>query len=608
MLVEVNENVSSPAVLKVIGLGGAGGNAVNRMLESDIRGVEFLVANTDLQALNASTCPNGIQLGAQVTGGLGSGGNAEVGRRAAEEDVDTIRERLEGADMVFITAGMGGGTGTGASAIVAQVARELGALTVGIVTKPFAFEGRRRMRQADEGLAELRQYVDTLIIIPNQRLLHVVDRTTPLNEALRVADDVLSHATKGISEIITVPGLINVDFADVRTVMTGMGNALMGMGFGQGADRAQEASQMAVASPLLEDISITGARGVLVNFMGGPDMTLAEVDEASNQIMEAAGEDANVIFGAVIDPRMKDEIRVTLIATGFGVPAERSAEGFGERAADGFAQEAVHSSAGRSELEADRFLREEMRGSAPPLMPKDSSGGKTAERARDTVPRSSAESSHPAPMPHHVSGAGAEPREYPLQRRPLTGTDPAHGSPALNQQRDEATVSGSEARPGVRTGVRTGARTGARTAAGSDVQPRMQAGSHPQTESDTRPESSPERRWQAPHRREYQESASYASASDPMMSDGVVGKARPIRRSGSDLSASRMMPATPSETVHDPGAATAPEEVPQNVVPLVWKKNLSGRQWSPTMSSKWQRVLRRDQLDVPSFLRRRQVD
>ena len=231
MLVEINETGFSPAVLKVIGLGGAGGNAVNRMLESDIRGVQFLVANTDIQALNASACSNRIQIGASITGGLGSGGDPQIGRKSAEEDRELIRAHLEGADMIFITAGMGGGTGTGASSIVAEVARELGTLTVGVVTRPFTFEGRRRGRQADEGLEQLRECVDTLIIIPNQRLLHIVDRNTPLNEALRVADDVLAHATKGISEIITVPGLINVDFADVRSVMRGMGNALMGMGF-----------------------------------------------------------------------------------------------------------------------------------------------------------------------------------------------------------------------------------------------------------------------------------------------------------------------------------------------------------------------------------------
>jgi cell division protein FtsZ len=550
MLVEVNENGFSPAVLKVIGLGGAGGNAVNRMLESEIRGVEFLVANTDVQALNASACPNGIQLGAEITGGLGSGGNAEVGRKAAEEDVEMIRQRLQGADMVFITAGMGGGTGTGASPVVAQVARELGALTVGIVTKPFAFEGRRRMRQAEEGLADLREHVDTLIVIPNQRLLHVVDRTTPLNEALRVADDVLSHATKGISEIITVSGLINVDFADVRSVMTGMGNALMGMGFGQGADRAREASQMAIASPLLEDISIAGARGVLVNFMGGPDMTLAEVDEASHQIMEAAGEDANVIFGAVIDPRMKDEIRVTLIATGFGMPVEPTQR--------------------RAESEAERLFRDELRASAPPLMP------------------SAAQSVTP------LSGAAQQPPTVGPKRTPLAGTDPSIGSPALNQDRaalgdgprtaaaplprgdghHESAVPRRDSIPGVQVGSHASSYAGA--GAGSPVVPGRTSHGRPDD--------------------------------DGSFADGIVGKARPMRRSEHELPVGGAAAFEESCATRDPAAATAPDDVPPNVVPLVWKKNLSGRQWSPVMSSKWQRVLRREQLDVPSFLRRRQVD
>ncbi|MBM3316583.1 MAG: cell division protein FtsZ, partial [Candidatus Eisenbacteria bacterium] len=304
MLIDVSETRRSPAVLKVIGLGGGGGNAVNRMLASEIRGVEFLVANTDVQALEGSLCANRVPIGEAVTHGLGSGGNPDLGRAAAEEDLERLRECLRGADMVFIAAGMGGGTGTGASPIVAQAARELGALTVGIVTKPFGFEGRLRMRQAEAGIEELRQAVDTLIVIPNQRLLHVVDKATPLNDALRVADDVLTHATKGISEIITVRGLINVDFADVRSIMAGMGNALMGMGFGRGPDRARQAADMAICSPLLEDISIAGAQGILVNFTGGEDLTLAEVDEAATLILDAAGPDANVIIGAVLDPSL----------------------------------------------------------------------------------------------------------------------------------------------------------------------------------------------------------------------------------------------------------------------------------------------------------------
>ncbi|MBD3237201.1 MAG: cell division protein FtsZ, partial [Candidatus Eisenbacteria bacterium] len=380
MLVEVREKKSA-ATLKVIGLGGAGGNAVNRMLESEIRGVEFLVANTDIQALNASACSQRLQLGAAITHGLGSGGDPSIGRRAAEEDIEVLREALAGADMVFITAGMGGGTGTGAAPVVAQVAREAGALTVGIVTKPFNFEGRKRTRQAEEGLSELRRCVDTLIVIPNQRLLHVVEKSTPLNEALRVADDVLSHATKGISEIITVAGLINVDFADVRSVMAGMGNALMGMGFGSGQDRAREAAQMAISSPLLEDVSISGAQAILVNFLGGEDMTLAEVDEASNEILEAAGEDANVIFGAVIDPKIKDEIRVTLIATGFGgEEGPEVAEEFRFDTAVGRLQEVGGPSLlSQPEAPADRD-RERERVGAPVGRAPESAGGAHPER------------------------------------------------------------------------------------------------------------------------------------------------------------------------------------------------------------------------------------
>jgi cell division protein FtsZ len=504
MLVEINESGHSPAILKVIGLGGAGGNAVNRMLESDIRGVHFLAANTDIQALNASSCPNRIQIGAEVTGGLGSGGDPAIGRKAAEEDRDMIRGHLEGADMVFITAGMGGGTGTGASSIVAEVARELGALTVGIVTRPFNFEGRRRMRQAEAGLQQLRECVDTLIIIPNQRLLHVVERNTPFDEALRVADDVLTHATKGISEIITVPGMINVDFADVRTVMRGMGNALMGMGFGQGPDRAREAAQMAISSPLLEDISISGARALLVNFMGGEDMTLAEVDEASNLILEASGEDANVIFGAVIDSRMKDGLRVTLIATGFG----------GEAAA--VAAETTLS-------EAERVLAAEIRGESD------------------------------APPAEVASYEESEPTELPV-------------------------------------------RIGARVAASTVAQP-VAAGA-------TRTAAVG------------QAGASAPSARGPWR-DGIVGAARPMSRPAANRSAPRhpetgraASPARAMDVTHPPAAntAVAGAEIPQNVVPLVWKKNLRGQQWRPTMSTRWQRVLQRDRLDVPSFLRRRQVD
>jgi cell division protein FtsZ len=557
MLVEVGERGHSPAELKVIGLGGGGNNAVNRMLESDIRGVEFLVANTDIQALNVTKCEVRIQIGSSVTGGLGSGGDPQLGRKAAEEDRETIRGHLEGADMVFITAGMGGGTGTGASSIVAEIARELGALTVGIVTKPFTFEGRKRMRQAEEGLEQLRECVDTLIVIPNQRLLHVVDRNTPLNAALRVADDVLTHATKGISEIITVPGLINVDFADVRSVMRGMGNALMGMGFAQGADRAREAAQMAISSPLLEDISIDGARALLVNFMGGEDMTLAEVDEASHHILQASGEDANVIFGAVVDPNIKDEIRVTLIATGFGavctevpsqVPAAKGAE---------------------------QLMAAELHAPQPISLMEEKRRRESAEQAQ--VPLGDCQPIADAPQPA-VEGIGI-------------------GGVGTGQQAAQAAAAAAAAP------VETPSHFADRAAAG-----------RPSLLSD----------------------------------DGIVGRARPMRSTSGARPLSEPQPvsrvtagmagpphgvaATPqgvaglpqgaaptphSRVVRPPtapvqvssGSTAAADHIPETVTPLKWEERRPTRHgWKPRLSSPWQRVLRRDRLDVPSFLRRRQVD
>jgi cell division protein FtsZ len=306
------------ASIKVIGVGGAGGNAVNRMIESGLSGVEFIAANTDAQVLDQSLSPRKLQLGAGVTKGLGSGANPNVGRDAAEEDEAQIAQALEGADMVFVTAGMGGGTGTGAAPVVARIARAQGALTVAVVTRPFEFEGRRRIQLAEDGLRELRERVDTLIVIPNQRLLTIVDRTTPLKEAFRVADQVLHYATKGISDLITVPGLVNLDFADVKTVMAERGNALMGAGHATGPNRAYEAAQSAVSSPLLDDVSISGAEALLVNVTGGESMTLHEINEAVTVVVDAAGHDANVIFGAVIDEHMGDGLSITVIATGFG--------------------------------------------------------------------------------------------------------------------------------------------------------------------------------------------------------------------------------------------------------------------------------------------------
>jgi cell division protein FtsZ len=305
------------ARIKVIGVGGGGGNAVNRMIEAGIEGIEFLVANTDLQALKRSRAPIKIQLGGKLTKGLGAGANPEVGRNAALEDTEKIIEALEGADMVFVTTGLGGGTGTGAAPIIASLATELNALTVAVVTKPFQFEGRRRLGQAEQGLRELRECVDTVITIPNERLLHTVDRNVSLQDSFKLADDVLRQAVQGISDLITVPGLINLDFADVKAIMAGMGMALMGAGRASGENRAINATQQAISSPLLEEASITGAKGVLINITGGNDLTLYEVNEASTIIREAADEDANIIFGAVIDESLRDEMKITVIATGF---------------------------------------------------------------------------------------------------------------------------------------------------------------------------------------------------------------------------------------------------------------------------------------------------
>jgi cell division protein FtsZ len=311
-----------PARIIVMGVGGGGCNAIATMIASGLGQVEFSVANTDLQVLRSSPAGTKIQLGARLTKGLGAGANPQVGRDAALEDADRIREVLAGADMVFITAGLGGGTGTGAAPVIAGIAKETGALTVAVVTKPFTFEGARRMRQADDGVRELRTACDTMLVIPNQRLLSVVEKGTPLTRAFAVADDILRQAVQGIAEVITVPGLVNVDFADVRAIMTHMGRAVMGMGRARGEQRAVEAAQRAIASPLLEDGSIQGARGVLINITGGPDLSLHEVTEASSIIQEAADPDANIIFGSVVNDQLADDVLVTVIATGFDLPTE----------------------------------------------------------------------------------------------------------------------------------------------------------------------------------------------------------------------------------------------------------------------------------------------
>ncbi len=313
----LEEEGRTGARIKVIGVGGGGSNAVNRMVQAGLDGVEFIVANTDMQALKLNAAPHKIQIGAKLTKGLGAGADPNVGRQAALEDTDKLIEVLDGADMVFVTTGMGGGTGTGAAPVIASLASELGALTIAVVTKPFKFEGRKRQIQAEHGLEELRNSVDTVITIPNERLLSTIARKTSLTDAFTTADDVLRQAIQGISDLILVPGLINLDFADVKTIMSGMGIAIMGTGLADGDNRAIDAANYAVSSPLLEDASVKGARGVIINVTGGSDLSLMEVSEASAIIQEAAHEDANIIFGAVVDPKMEGKVKITVIATGF---------------------------------------------------------------------------------------------------------------------------------------------------------------------------------------------------------------------------------------------------------------------------------------------------
>ena len=314
---KLDEEGRTGARIKVVGVGGGGSNAVNRMVQAGLDGVEFIVANTDLQALKLNSAPNKIQIGGKLTKGLGAGADPNVGRQAALEDTEKLIEALDGADMVFVTTGLGGGTGTGAAPVIASLASELGALTIAVVTKPFKFEGKKRQTQAERGLEELRDCVDTVITIPNERLLATIARTTSLNDAFVSADDVLRQAIQGISDLILVPGLINLDFADVKTIMAGMGIAIMGTGVADGDSKAMEAANRAISSPLLEDASVKGARGVIINVTGGSDLSLVEVSEASAIIQEAAHEDANIIFGAVVDPKMEGKVKITVIATGF---------------------------------------------------------------------------------------------------------------------------------------------------------------------------------------------------------------------------------------------------------------------------------------------------
>jgi cell division protein FtsZ len=317
MIFEFEETPIQNAQMKVVGVGGAGGNAVNRMIDEDLEGVEFISMNTDGQALKSSRAQVTLQIGKKLTRGLGAGARPEIGRQALAESEEEVRRALEGADLVFVTAGMGGGTGTGAAPMVAEIARDMGALTIGVVTRPFSFEGKKRERQGQHGLAELRRCVDTVIVVPNDRLLSVVPKGTSFRDALKKADEVLLHATQGISDLIRVTGEVNVDFADVRTIMACRGPALMGTGFGEGDNRSPEAAQEAISSPLLDNVSIQGARGVLINITGGMDLAIDEVTQISSIIQEEAGDDAEIIFGAVHDPDLEGKIRVTVIATGF---------------------------------------------------------------------------------------------------------------------------------------------------------------------------------------------------------------------------------------------------------------------------------------------------
>lgn len=321
---EIEEVQGQKAKIRVIGIGGAGGNAVNNMIASNMHGVEFIAVNTDMQVLEMSIAPVKVQIGFELTRGLGAGSNPEIGRQAAIEDKASIMESLDGADMVFITAGMGGGTGTGAAPVIASIARELGALTVAVITKPFFYEGKKRLLNAEEGIRELVENVDTLIVIPNDRISLVVEKGTPMIKSFSMANNVLKQAVQGISDIILVPGLINVDFADVRTIMESTGRAVMGSGSGSGERGAFEAAKKAILNPLVEDSSVEGARGILINITGGLELSLNEVQEATSLIYDSAHEDVNVIFGAVIDPDLTDEIRVTLIATGFEEKKEKA--------------------------------------------------------------------------------------------------------------------------------------------------------------------------------------------------------------------------------------------------------------------------------------------
>ncbi len=406
--ISFNEEARNDAKIKVIGVGGGGGNAVNRMIDAGVEGIEFIVANTDLQALRMSHAPVKLQLGVKLTNGLGAGANPEVGRKAALEDSDKIIEALEGADMVFVTTGLGGGTGTGAAPIIASLACEMGALTVAVVTKPFSFEGKRRMQQAERGIAELMESVDTTIVIPNEKLLAVAE-DAGFFESFRIADDILRQGVQGISDIITIPGIINRDFADVKTIMARMGYAVMGTASASGAKRTIEAAQKAIASPLLEAGAIDGARGILINITGSASLKLAEVQQACSIIQGAAHEDANIIFGAVLDEKMKDSVKITVIATGFReAPSSRprpleTRTSFAAAHEDAMEFPQQHAARESSHESMRESLDENMHDHQVPSMPKhimESSEGGTNDRAY-------ADDVAPAPMAHasgHLAG------------------------------------------------------------------------------------------------------------------------------------------------------------------------------------------------------------
>ena len=436
MSIELESVAQGPRiVIKVVGVGGGGGNAVDTMIQAGINGVEFITANTDAQALDRNRAPTKLRLGEKLTKGLGAGANPEIGRAAAIEDKERIAELLRGADMVFVTAGMGGGTGTGAAPVIAQIAREQRVLTVGVVTKPFAFEMRRRMKQAESGIEELRKNVDALIVIPNERLIKVVSETTSIVDAFKKVDHVLLHAVQSISDLILGTGLVNVDFADARRVLEGTGLALMGTGRATGATRAVEAANQAIHSPLLEDVQINGATRVLINFTGGPNLTLAEITDAASIIQDAAHEDADVIFGAAIDPEMMDEVKVTVIATGFEavraqvIPLTPATRPFISGSAP--RQEPVRPEAVRPEAARPEAMRPEpSRQEAPPrnLRPE------TAEYsppppARDPYPTPSYEARpvgnaplHGSPHGHHASGGGHQGYHHPATQTPTAPT------------------------------------------------------------------------------------------------------------------------------------------------------------------------------------------